>query len=137
MMNISNKVTLIGRRVLLFPEHELLVLIPEGEDRLLLRKIALRDELSRRDHPVVVSPSDVFATRGQTFTQELRVLSKAGGLTFSLVKGSAPSNMKVAEDGKVTWPVPSKFPGKEVCAIIKVKDATGREVPHRLDILVR
>jgi len=128
------------RSVHLFPEHELLVVIPEGEDRLILRKIALRDAVSRLDlldHPVVVSPSDVFASRRQTFTQELRVLSKAGGLTFSLVKGSAPSNMKVAEDGKVTWPVPSKFPGKEVRAIIKVKDATGREVPHRLDILVR
>jgi hypothetical protein len=124
------------RGLFLFPTHELLVQIADGEDRLLLRKIALRDALGRLDQPVVVSPSDVFASRGQTFSHQLRVVSKAGGLAFSLVKG-APATMNVAEDGKVTWPVPSKFPAKGIRAVIKVKDKAGREVPHRLDILIR
>jgi hypothetical protein len=130
MMNMNR------RGIFLFPTHELLVLIADGEDRLLLRKIALRDALGRLDQPVVVSPSDVLATKGQTFSHQLRVVSKAGGLAFSVVKG-APATMKVTDDGKVTWPIPSKFPGKGIRAIIKVKDKAGREVPHRLDILIR
>ena len=124
------------RGIFLFPKHELLVVISEEEDRLLIRKTALREALSRLDRPVVLSPSEVFTARGQTFNHELRVLSKAGGLTFTPAKG-APATMKVTEDGKVTWPVPSKFPGKELRAIIKVKDKAGREVQHRLDILIR
>jgi hypothetical protein len=115
----------------------LLVSIPDSGDRLLPRKIALRDVLGSLDHPVVVSASDVFASRGQTFNHQLRVLSKAGRLTFSLVKGSAPGTLRVGEDGLVTWPLPSKFSSKDVRLIIKVKDATGREVSHRLAILVR
>jgi hypothetical protein len=85
----------------------------------------------------VVSPSDVLATRGQTFNHQIRVLSKAGGVTFSVPKGFAPENMKVAPDGKVTWQVPAKSAGQEKPADIHVKDATGREVSHRLNILVR
>ena len=53
------------------------------------------------------------------------------------MKGSAQASMKFSPDGKVTWAVPSKFPGKAARVIIKVKDAMGREVSHRLDILVR
>jgi serine/threonine protein kinase len=133
----DNKARFNGRRVLLFPEHELVVLIPNGENRLLPRRIALRDALGRLDHPVVISPSDLFAARGQTFSHQLRVLPKAGGLTYSVGKGFAPANLSVSEDGKVTWPVPPKYAGKEATAVIRVKDATGREVPHRLNILVR
>jgi serine/threonine protein kinase len=136
MMN-NDKPGLYGRRLLLFPQHELLVVIPIGEDHLRARKIALRDALNRLDHPVVVSPSDVVAVRGQTFTHQIRVLSKAGGVTCVAPKGFAPENMKVSPDGKVTWPVSPKSGGQEVSAVIRVKDATGREVSHRLNILVR
>jgi S1-C subfamily serine protease len=136
MMN-SEKPGLYGRRVLLFPQHELLVVIPTGEDHLQPRKIALRDALNHLEHPVVVSPSDVVAARGRIFSHQIRVLSKAGGVTCSAPKGFAPENMKVLPDGQVTWPVPPKFAGQEVSAVIRVKDATGREVSHRLNILVR
>jgi hypothetical protein len=122
---------------LLFPEYELLVLIPEGADRLLFRKIALRDALGQVDHPVVVSPSDLFATRGQAFSHQVRALSKAGGLTFSLVKGFAPAALSVSNTGLVTWMVPVKPPSRTARCIVKVKDAAGSEASHRLDILIR
>ena len=56
------------RKVFLFPKHELLALIVPGEDRLFLRKLALQNALIRLDLPIVVWPSDVFATRARTFT---------------------------------------------------------------------
>ena len=37
----------------------------------------------------------------------------------------------------VTWPVPRTYAGTDTIAIIKVKDSTGLEVSHRLNILVR
>jgi S1-C subfamily serine protease len=136
-LGIDNRHRVTGKRVLLFPEHELLVAVAAGNSRLLPRRIALRDALKRLNHPVVVSPTDVFATHGQTFSHQLRVLSPAGGVTYSVGKNFAPANLTVSPDGKVSWPVPLKSAGKEEVAVIRVKDATGQEVSHRLSILVR
>src|SRR5262249_33701287 len=128
----ADKPALNGRRVILFPAQELLIMIPEGDDRLLLRKLALREALGRLAVPVVVSPTDLSASRGQTFNHELRAFSNARPVTFSVVKGSAPGSMTVSQDGKVSWPVPPKYTGTAI-AVIKAKDAKGQEVPHRLN----
>jgi hypothetical protein len=128
---------LVSKRVVLFPEHDLIVAVAGGENRLLPRRVALRDAVNRLNRPTVVSPSDVFASAGQNFNYQIRVLSGAGGVVYSLAKGQAPANMRVSEDGKVTWPVPQKSAGNETLAVIKVRDASGQEVLHRLDILVR
>jgi hypothetical protein len=61
-------------------------------------------------------------------------------VTCSLIKVFPPANIMVSEDGKVTWSVPpnyADFAGQEAVALIKVNDATGRPILHRLNILVR
>jgi hypothetical protein len=127
-----------GKKLFLFAGPQLLVLIPSGDNRLLTLRIALRDALARLDRSIVVSPSDVFATAGQTFSHQIRVLPKAGGVTFSKSRVFPPADIAVSEDGKVTWSVPSTPAAAATNVLIRVNDATGRQYPpHRLNILVR
>jgi hypothetical protein len=126
-----------GKKMLLFVEAQLLVFIPWGDNRLLPRRIALHDRLAHLDHPVVVSPSDVFAAVGETFRHKIEVRSHAGAVRFSVDKVVPQANLQVSKDGEVTWPVPPSFLETEINATIRVNDATGWERLHRLNILVR
>jgi hypothetical protein len=136
--NIYNRNATLSmdRRAHLFVAYQLLVVIPAGDDRLVLRRIALQEALDRvSDRLLVVSPTALLASHNQPFSHKLRVRSKRGAVTYAVNRG--PANMAVAADGTVTLPAPEKYAGKEVSAVIQVRDASGQEVFHSINILVR
>jgi hypothetical protein len=123
------------KRAFLFNEHDLLLLILPGDDRLMVKKVALKEAIQRPNRLVVVSPAAVFTTAGQSFSHQIRVSSRVGNLTYSLIK--QPPSMSIMPDGTLNWTPSSRFVGREVIAVVTIRDASGQDVVHTLNILVR
>jgi serine/threonine protein kinase len=120
----------------LFSKYQLLVVISGSDDRLILRRLPLQAAMERQsDHLVVISPTSFVASGTQAFSHQLRVLSRRGGVSYSLSKG--PPNMSVTPDGKVDWPTTGKSVGREVTAVIQIRDLSGQDLFHAMNILVR
>jgi serine/threonine protein kinase len=127
--------SLFGKRILLFDKYELLVVVPDGEDRLLLRKTRLHDSISRLDHPVVVSSAALIASAGQKFNHQIQVLPRNDQASFELTKH--PEAMTITQDGKLSWTPPRNVAGRDIPVMLRIRDSTGKETFHALSIVVR
>ena len=94
------------KRALLVPDAKLLIAIPKGRDRLVLRRLDL-EAVSRSwkvTTPVLLSDPPVAAPLGQVYTYPLRVKVAEGDAQFALQNG--PAGMQI-KDGVLTWNVPA------------------------------
>jgi S1-C subfamily serine protease len=116
-------------RILYVPQASTLITIPETNDRLCLRRLNVEEQLQEAgvDYLVVTSSPGTLAQPGQHFEYQLEVLSKHGGLTYTLESG-APG-MVISDTGLLTWDVPQDQQ-EEVAVLIRIKDASGQEVYH-------
>ena len=117
------------QRIHYYPLAGLLITIGGEQDRLIVRRVKLIDELEKSgaDFLVVLSQPPA-AKAGSPFSYKLDVRSKAGGVKVSLESG--PDGLTVSPEGLVTWNVPSQLETRESNVIVALHDASGQEVFH-------
>jgi serine/threonine protein kinase len=123
------------KRIHYYPLAGVLVTVGAEQDRLIVRRVNLVEELTRSgaDYLVVLSQPPA-AKAGSRFDYNLDIRSKAGGVKVSL--GSGPDGLNVSPAGLVTWDVPSKPEGPEYNVVVTIHDASGQEVFHTFTIRV-
>jgi hypothetical protein len=103
----------------------------------MLRRLDVRKALDKLggDYLVVTSPSNLYATAGESFSHQIDAFSKAGSIRYSLAQG--PDGLTVSQSGNLTW-LPPKRPANDdlVTAVVTVADSTGTERFHTLRIRV-
>jgi hypothetical protein len=121
-------------RLRFLPSAKVLLTLPETNDRVVLRRLDLDEALKRQgeDYLVVLSAPPLQAELGDRFAYRLDVRSGAGGVPYRLDQG--PEDMKVSDDGLLSWTVPRGFTGKTAPVLVTVRDAGGKEVFHRFDL---
>jgi len=126
----------VEKRFHLVPAASLLVTIPTTNDRLVLRRLDIGESLARLpgEFLLVTSPPVVAAKAGQVFRHRIAVLSRRGGVTWTLDRG--PEGLTVSSDGVVSWSVPRGLKGAEETAAVTIGDGSGRKTVHTLTIHV-
>jgi hypothetical protein len=74
------------------------------------------------------------AVAGEKFRHRVEAYAK-GGATFECADG--PPGLSVSREGDMLWDVPADAAGKEFASVVAVRAGSGREVPHKVRILVR
>lgn len=137
IMNGKNQDKLTpDRRVFFVPGAKLVVSIPAGESRLVLRRFDAEKELDKAgiDYLLVTSRPPTRAVRGEAYRYEMVVKSRKGGVRCTLDSG--PPGMKATAEGKLTWDVPKDFAEAAAVVIVTVNDASGQEVFHTFTVRV-
>src|SRR5262249_9428309 len=124
------------KRVFFIPRAKLIVLFPEGNDRLELYPFDVESALEKSglDYLLVSSRPPALAKRGAEYTYQIAVKSNKGGVNYQLSSG--PEGMEVSPEGLVKWRVPAGFKSTEVEVLITVRDASGEEVFHPFTVRV-
>jgi len=115
------------RRVLFIPAAKLLINIPGGNDRIVLRRFDVDAELEKsgKDYLLIESEAPLTAVRGEEYRYQIDTKSKKGGVKHQIE--SAPKDMTVSEAGLVRWKVPADFNGNELKFSVSVSDSGGSE----------
>ncbi len=110
------------------PEADLLVIIPQTDDRLGFHRIAIDESLKQlgEDYLFVSSPRAMDVVRGRPFQRTIAVKSSRGQPRFTLSRG--PTGLRVSPGGELAWDQPAGEPGDEVEAVVEVRDDSGRSV---------
>jgi hypothetical protein len=124
------------KRIYYFPRAGLLVTLGAEQDRLILRRVKLVDELEKSgaDYLVVLSQPPA-AKAGALFSYKLDIRAKKGGVKVDLDSG--PDGLSVTPDGQVRWQVPATFEVPEVSVVVTIRDASGQEVFHTFPVKVQ
>ena len=125
---------ILDRQIFLIPKEKRLVLLPEGKERIVLRRFDLDEELARPggNYLAVVSCPPQVVTPGQTFQYQMDVRSNTGKVEYRLDSG--PKGMQISKTGLVRWDV--KEPPEEPTAgvSITVTDRSGKSVQHSFEL---
>jgi hypothetical protein len=123
-------------RVHYVPSANVLLTLPESNDRVVVRPLDLMEGLDRSGEPYlfVASVPRTRVATGTTYAYRLDVRSKAGGVTYKLESG--PAGMTLSPAGELRWDVPARQDGKVPRVVITVRDASGKEVLHAFEITV-
>jgi WD40 repeat protein len=124
------------KRYHLIPAAKLLITVPASNDRLVLRRIDL-DEARRRFGALlyVTSPSVIHAAIGKELIHKFDVVADQGGVTFTAIR--RPAGSSLTPDGTLRWRMPAEHGEGSEDVVIRIGDATGREIYHALRILIR
>jgi hypothetical protein len=124
-------------RIHLIPDAKLLVTIPAGDDRLVLRRFDVEEALKKSgaDYLVVTTQPPRTARKGARYTYQIGVQTNKGGMKYRLDAG--PPGMRVSPRGLVTWAVPADFKGAEVDVLLTLTSGSGQEVLHAFKIRCR
>lgn len=123
----------VDRRVHFVPSAKLLVSVPAGNTKLILRKFDPEAALdaSGVDYLYVTSRPPT-AVPGKGYEYQIAAKSRKGGLKYKLDDG--PDGMRLSADGLVSWTAPFDFSAAEP-VIITVSDASGQEVYHTFELV--
>jgi hypothetical protein len=123
-------------RVHYLPTANVLLTLPESNDRVVVRPLDLMESLDRsgENYLFVASVPRTRVTTGGTYVYRLDVRSKAGGVTCKLESG--PPGMTLSPAGDLRWDVPARQDGKAPRVVVSVRDAFGKEVLHAFEITV-
>jgi hypothetical protein len=118
------------------PSAKLLITLPIGNDRVVVRYFDLLEALDKsgKDYLFVASQPKTSVATATTYSYKLDVKSKAGGVTYKLETG--PQGMTVSKDGVLRWVVPPRQEGTEHKVVVIVGNKTGKEVIHAFDLEV-
>ena len=124
------------RRYILIPDAKMLVVLPQTNNKIVIHRFDVEEAMDKAgiDFLYVTSRPPLSAGRGKTFNYQIAVKSKKGGVKYKLEAG--PDGMKVASDGKVTWPVPKDLADGEQNVIVTISDKTGQEIFHTFKVAV-
>jgi hypothetical protein len=121
-------------RVRYLPSANLLVALPESNDRVVLRKFDLMAALdeSGKDYLFVASVSPSRVRAGTSFVHPLEVRARNKGLTYTLDVG--PKGMSVSNEGVIRWEVPGKLAATPIRVAITIRDERGKEALHVFEL---
>jgi hypothetical protein len=133
----GRSVLTLDKRLHFVPDARLIVMLPKGEDRLILYYFDPEDALAKSDldYLVVTSRPPAVAQKGEAFAYAIKAKSRKGGIRCQLVSG--PEGMAVSPAGQVTWTVPVGTAAEEHSVVVGVSDASGREIFHTFALRVR
>ncbi len=122
--------------VFLAPQHNKLVILAPSRDRLVSRSFDIVLALNNAgiDYLFVDTSPPTLAGPGSLYRYPLQVRSKAGGVKFRLDSG--PEAMSIADDGMVTWAVPTHATPGQHGVIISIEDASGQTRFHAFTIRI-
>jgi hypothetical protein len=117
------------------PDARLVIGIPTTNDRLILQQFDLLKALKDAaiDYLFVTSSPITSAAKNSNYIDQIQVESKRGDVAFSLESG--PSGMSITPSGKLTWTAGSAE--SEATVIVRITDASGKEIFHTFTISVR
>jgi len=127
----------VDRNVFLIPDAQLLAVLPtKKRDQLVLYRADLDKALFTAgfDYLHVTSRPLTAAVRGENYRYTLTVKSKKGGVKVTLENG--PKGMTATPTGTIDWQVPKDFSDAEVGILVRVADASGKEVFHSYRLTV-
>jgi hypothetical protein len=117
------------------PDARMIVAIPETNDRLILQRFDLLQALknAKIDFLFVASSPVISAAKSSSYMYQIQVESNRGGIAFSLDSG--PAGMAITPSGKLTWTTGAAE--SEASVIVRIADASGKEIFHTFIIRVR
>jgi hypothetical protein len=117
------------------PSANVLVVLPDSNDRVVVHPFNLMQELndSGQQYLFVLSEPRTRAGAGKEYLYAIDARSKAGGVRFTLEKGS--EGMKLS-DGTLRWAAPAAAAGKSFDVIVTVRDSAGKEITHAFAVKV-
>ena len=123
------------KRVVFVPDAKAIVVLPEGNDRVVLHRFDPDAALAKcdADYLFVTSRPPGAIRAGAGFRYPVQVRSKTGGVRFHL--SGEPKGMAVSPAGEVTWAVPADAAG-EYRVILSVTDKSGQEAFHPVTVTV-
>jgi WD40 repeat protein/S1-C subfamily serine protease len=124
-------------RLIWIPAADVLITIPSGDDRLMLRRLSVRDVVSRLkiDGAFLASAALLTARAGTTFHHPIEVVSRNKDLAFELIRG--PGGLSIASNGTIHWEPPADLAGQETPVDVAVRYGSGRRLDFVLRILVQ
>jgi hypothetical protein len=128
----------VDKRVIFDAISNRLVIIPFERDSVVSRRLDIKAAFDKLDGPpAITTPTLLWASSGKDFRHQIKVHSLKSPLTFRLTGKPGAAGPSLASDGILTWKVPSRSEGKEVAAVVTIRDAGGEESTAVLRILVR
>jgi hypothetical protein len=121
-------------RVHYLPSANVLITLPESNDRVVMRPLDLLEALKEagEDYLFVLSWPNRRVAEGTELCYRMDVRSRSAPLQYKLEEG--PKGMTVSADGVVRW-LASRSP-QPVRVRIRVRSASGKEVQHAFDLVV-
>lgn len=121
----------------LFPEENLLLVVPKGDQQLVLYSFDFAATLVANGMGAcyVTSLPRCLAERGSQYTYQLAVVSPNG--TWACHLDACPEGMTITPDGLLQWTVPADYPWSEESVIISIRDEAGKETSHAFIMQVR
>jgi WD40 repeat protein len=115
------------KRLIWIPAADLLITIPFSDERLVLRRLNLREAVNRLkiDGVFLTSSALLTARAGTPFRSRIDCVSREKDVTFELIHG--PNGLSVARDGTISWEPPAALAGHEESVVVAVSsDSTTR-----------
>jgi hypothetical protein len=124
----------VDKRVHLIPDARLLVVLPAGNDRLVLRHLDLEQALAKARFPFVAITSrpPTAAKKGATFRHQLQAKTDQGDIQYRL--GAGPPGMTIDHKGLLIWPIPADFADGEIDVTLHAKSPSGAETSQSFRI---
>jgi hypothetical protein len=110
--------------------------IPLSNDRIVQRRLDLKDEVKRLDenHLLVTSFPQPEGQAGAVWTYQIRHLARHEPVRYEIKH--APEGMTLSSNGLLTWRILGNIKGKGRVEI-EVTDSKGNVLPHRFTISFR
>ncbi len=129
----------VDPRVYYLPADKRVVLIPDGDDHVVVHPFDLPAALRQTgaSYLFVTSKPPVTATAGTAFSYQIETLSSSTPLTYHLDQG--PTGMAVSAGGLVTWSAraaPDDPAGERVPVVVTVSDGTEQQATHGFAVRV-
>ena len=121
-------------RFILVPGASVLLFLGGSNAHLWYSRFDLYSGMKSLDYLYVTSLPPNPIKSGLDFTYRVTVASKKGGVKMRLLEG--PAELKVAEDGAVTWKAPEVKEAKEVSVKVGIGDDSKQEIQHTFAITV-
>lgn len=123
-------------RVRYLPAPALLIVLPDTNDRVVVRSFDLKEALDKtgKDYLAVISPPPPAVAPGGAFRYPIEVLAREQAVTFKLESG--PEGLAVSDKGEVKWAAPAAGGAKTHPVIVTIRTGKGQETTYRFDVRV-
>jgi S1-C subfamily serine protease len=124
------------QRIYYVPQAKVLLTLPEANDKVVVRRVDLAEELAKsgKDYLVVLSEPPQKLEVGKMLKYQIDAKSNGAGQTYKL--DSAPDGMTVSNAGEITWQPKSRPLGGKVNISCIVSNTAGKSVDHDFEMSV-
>lgn len=123
----------LDKRVIFAPELNYIVFLPNSNDLIIQRDFNIKETLkaSGKDYLLVASGPNVDAKAGETWTYQVKVVSKSERVKYQLEIG--PEGMELSQQGLLSWRIPANIEGRAKVSL-RVADESENDVYQRFTV---